>query len=288
MSQKTGAAAVCQFLGQTHYLLPLFLLCGIFSGKFCEQSDFLYYKCMFSLSILPPSNGTTLLLQFNRLPLPYSRCLFTCSLLLKSFFGSVFTCFSVTEVTGLTQEKTDKLWGTFSLVLAHLFFLYFIYILFILRRLICWPLTLLVTPCRSGCVLICSYYPSAFLITSSSSRSFFSQWRLFVLFSPIFKRPSLSPLFPLSKFTLQLLSGVSRPFSSAELSEPFCSPFHLIEPTVSITILTYICLRLKISPLTCLLPLTQSQYSSFEFFSFLSFSDFSNFVSSGFSYQSLY
>lgn len=159
MLQKTWAAAACQLLGQTHYLLPLFVLYGIFGGKCCEQSDFLYYKYIFSLSILLSSNGTTLLLQFNRLLLPYSRCLlFICSLLLKPFFGSVYTFISVTEVTGLIQEKIDKLWGTLFLILASLLFLYFNYTFIILRFLISSPsLTPLVTACRSRCILKHSY-----------------------------------------------------------------------------------------------------------------------------------
>lgn len=39
-------------------------------------------------------------------------------------------------------------------------------------------------------------------------------------------------------------------FSSPEVSEPFSSLFYSIEPTMSITILIHICLRLKIRPLS--------------------------------------
>lgn len=53
-----------------------------------------HYKCIFSLSISLSSNGTTLHLQFNRFPLPYSRCLlFIYCLLLKPFFSFyLFLC----------------------------------------------------------------------------------------------------------------------------------------------------------------------------------------------------
>ena len=242
MSQKTSAAAACQLLGQTHYLFPLFVLYGIFSGKFCQQSDFLYYRCIFSLSILLSSHGSSLLLQFNRLPLPCARCLlFITSLLLKPFFSSVFTCFSVTEVTGLIQEKIDKLWGTLSLILASLFFLCFNYIFFILRFWVCWPsMTLLVSPCRWGCILIHSHYPPCFSHHFSIFLIIPFTIKIMFYFVPL-KKNSLSPLLPLSKFTLQSLSWVSCPDSillSVQLSFQNLS-VHLFIPFKLQSVLLY-------------------------------------------------
>lgn len=80
-----------------------------------------------------------------------------------------------------------------------------------------------------------------------------------VLFSPKLKKKNKSylfPFFPLSKIMLSAIAARSLmlwfqlPFSAADLSEPFSSPCHSIRVTVSITILTYICLRLKISALS--------------------------------------
>lgn len=71
-----------------------------------------------------------------------------------SHSSDVFPCLSEMEVTGLIQEKIYKLWGTLTSFWLVLFFLCFL-IPFIIRFLIWWPpLTLLVTPCRSRCILI--------------------------------------------------------------------------------------------------------------------------------------
>lgn len=93
-----------------------------------------------------------------------------------SLSSDVFPLFSEKEVTDLIQKKIYKQWGTLSLILASLFFLCFRYIFFIIRFLIRWPPPILVvTLCRSGCILIHLYYLPAFLITFPSSSSFHPQ-----------------------------------------------------------------------------------------------------------------
>lgn len=75
------------------------------SETFCEQSDFLYYKFIYSLSVFLSLSETTLHFHIDRLPLPYCRCsLFICSLILRLPLSTVFVCTS-----DLIQEKIYKL-----------------------------------------------------------------------------------------------------------------------------------------------------------------------------------
>lgn len=241
VSQKTWAASVCQLLGQTLSASSVHAVWYL-QWKDLRTVQFPAVKMYFPPFSYAVFNWNNSAYPVQQISIAIFKRLFTHSLLRKPFFR----CFSLFLWDGCHCHDS-------SLILASLFFLCFSYI-FIIRFLIWWPpVTILASPYRSGCILIHLYYLPAFLITLPSS-SFFLSKKNYALFSSIKKiqsSPRISTLKDPTAIYVRCLMPWFHPiFSSPELSKPFYSPFYSTEPTVSITILIHICLRLKISPLS--------------------------------------